>query len=208
MGPDSGREAGIDAWSRGTGQPRVSSVVMRFSLAAVYCCCCCPTMAFVDPAVPAQHVWGCLAGNISARLPFCDTALTIDARVSWLLANLSLPEKVGLLNSGPSGCGLVDAGVPRLGIPPYKWGRESNSGPGGQCLPSGACPSQYPGNTGVVASFNRTVWRRKGEILSTEMRALENVGLPGSKAGINGWGPNINILRVRDIHPHSRADRA
>eukprot|EP01046_Picozoa_sp_COSAG06_P013658 COSAG06_NODE_831_length_12041_cov_5.766789_2_plen_773_part_00 len=147
----------------------------------------------VHPAfTPAEHVWGCLPGNVSAHMDFCDHRLPLDQRVGSLLGSLNLDEKVKLLNSGPSGCGLVDAGVTRLGIPAYKWGREANSGPGGSCV-AGHCPVQYPSNLGITASFNRSLYRQKGGIIATEMRALDNLRV--KDAGANGWGPNINIVR-------------
>ena len=56
----------------------------------------------------------------------------------------------------------------------------------------------FPGPMGVGASFNRTAWSTKGEVISTEMRAFNNHygkrGL-GHYTGIAGFGPNINIAR-------------
>ena len=65
------------------------------------------------------------------------------------------------------------------------------------------------------ASFNRTSWRMKGEVIGTEMRAFNNLawtrrrsctGSPGNQScpgaapiGLTGFGPNINV-RTRFVH--------
>lgn len=64
------------------------------------------------------------------------------------------------------------------------------------------CQVEWPGPTGLAATFNRTVWRVKGEVVSTEMRAFNNLG--GTRGtddhttafiGLDGFGPNINMAR-------------
>ena len=61
--------------------------------------------------------------------------------------------------------------------------------------------TNFPGPTGLGASFNRSLWRLKGSIISTEQRAQNNAGnsrgyeAPYSKIGLTGFGPNINIAR-------------
>jgi hypothetical protein len=44
--------------------------------------------------LPNGHAWGCLPGNISSSLPFCDTNLSISDRVADLVGRLTLDEKV------------------------------------------------------------------------------------------------------------------
>ena len=54
---------------------------------------------------------------------------------------------------------------------------------------------------GLGASFNRTSWHKKGEVLSDEMRAFNNAGWTRFSTGadeyigITGYGPNINNQR-------------
>jgi|EP01043_Picozoa_sp_COSAG02_P045932 hypothetical protein len=47
------------------------------------------------------------------------------------------------------------------------------------------------------ASFNKTSWRLKGDVIGTEFRALNNLGWvrSGDLLGLTGWGPNINLAR-------------
>jgi len=62
-----------------------------------------------------------------------------------------------------------------------------------------SCATAFPGALGLAATFNRSVWWNKGDVISTEMRALYNSG--GKRkceecyVGLTGFGPNINIAR-------------
>jgi hypothetical protein len=164
----------------------------------IFCMLCLLAHTSVTVALSAEHVWGCLPGNVSHHMKFCNRSLPIGERVADLLANLTLKEKAGLLGAGTTTCAFMDAGVQRLGIPVYTWCVETNSGAGGICIAEGKCQSTFPAAAGLAASFNRTVWRTKGEIISTELRALNNIGGmrmggPNDYIGLNGWGPNINV---------------
>lgn len=55
-----------------------------------------PTVT-VQGALPNGYVWGCLPGNISAHLPFCDPTLDAWTRAKDLVSRLTLNEKMGLL---------------------------------------------------------------------------------------------------------------
>ena len=53
---------------------------------------------------------------------------------------------------------------------------------------------------GLGASFNRSSWFAKGDVISTELRAFSNNGGyrnsgPGYMVGLDGFGPNMNIQR-------------
>jgi beta-D-xylosidase 4 len=158
---------------------------------------------------PNGYLWGCLPGNVSSTFKFCDHTLPTAERVKDLVGRLTLDEKLGLLGpakSGPWGerpgsCTDMDAGVARLGIPGYTHLVEDNSGAGSECAAPGRCATNFPGPTGMAASFNRSLWRLKGEIIATEQRAQNNVGgargyeWPLAKVGLTAFGPNINIAR-------------
>lgn len=115
---------------------------------------------------PSGYFEGCL--TVAKEMPFCDASLPIPARVKDLISRLTLDEKMGLL--GPDvkrkplidACSFMDSGVPRLGIPRYTHLVEDNSGAGGTCIAKHKCPTNFPGPTGLAASFNRTLWRTKG----------------------------------------------
>ncbi|KAK6916070.1 Fibronectin type III-like domain [Dillenia turbinata] len=120
---------------------------------------------------------------------FCDKSLGVDKRVSDLVKRLTLQEKITF---------LVDSAgnVSRLGIPKYEWWSEalhgvSYVGPGTHfsALVPGA--TSFPQVILTAASFNTSLFRAIGKVVSTEARAMYNVGL----AGLTFWSPNVNIFR-------------
>ena len=56
----------------------------------------------------------------------------------------------------------------------------------------------YRGPTVLAASFNRTVWNKKGSMLSDEMRAFNNIGgsrgfnIPTDLLGLIGYGKVVH----------------
>jgi len=155
-------------------------------------------------AVPNGYAWGCL--NISQGLPFCNAQLPLESRLDDLVGRLSLSEMAGLLGpdtkTGVGACNFMDAGVVRLGIPPYMHLVETNTAVASTCLGPMKCATEFAGPTGLAASFNRSMWLAKGDVISTEMRAFNNLNwyratgdAPKSLIGLTGFGPNINIVR-------------
>lgn len=63
-------------------------------------------------------------------LPFCDTSLSVDARVADLVARLQPEEIVPLLTARHGGGGSPgpDDNVTRLGLPEYDWGMNAMHG--------------------------------------------------------------------------------
>ncbi|XP_068342028.1 beta-xylosidase/alpha-L-arabinofuranosidase 1-like [Pyrus communis] len=120
---------------------------------------------------------------------FCDTSLGVDTRVADLVKRLTLPEKIGfLVNSAGS--------VSRLGIPKYEWWSEalhgvSYVGPGTKFSSLVPGATSFPQVILTAASFNTSLFEAIGRVVSTEARAMYNVGL----AGLTYWSPNINIFR-------------
>ncbi|XP_042519498.1 beta-xylosidase/alpha-L-arabinofuranosidase 2-like [Macadamia integrifolia] len=120
---------------------------------------------------------------------FCKSSLGIAARVDDLVKRLTLQEKVGFLVNKA-------AAVSRLGIPSYEWWSEalhgvSNVGPGTHFSNVVPAATSFPMVILTAASFNTSLFEAIGKVVSTEARAMYNVGL----AGLTYWSPNINILR-------------
>ncbi|KAK4476879.1 hypothetical protein RD792_016043 [Penstemon davidsonii] len=120
---------------------------------------------------------------------FCDPSLDVETRVSDLVSKLTLQEKIGWMVNAAKG-------VSRLGIPNYEWWSEalhgiSYTGPGTKF--SGLVPgaTSFPQVILTAASFNESLFETIGKVVSTEARAMYNVGL----AGLTFWSPNINIFR-------------
>lgn len=120
---------------------------------------------------------------------FCNTSLETAARVADLVKRLTLEEKIGfLVNSASS--------VSRLGIPKYEWWSEalhgvSYVGPGTHFNSIVPGATSFPQVILTAASFNASLFEAIGKVVSTEARAMYNVGL----AGLTFWSPNVNIFR-------------
>ncbi|OQU86768.1 beta-xylosidase/alpha-L-arabinofuranosidase 1 [Sorghum bicolor] len=125
-----------------------------------------------------------------SRFRYCDASLPYAERVRDLVGRLSLEEKVRNL-------GDQAEGAPRVGLPPYKWWGEalhgvSDVGPGGTWFGDvvpGA--TSFPLVINSAAAFNESLWRAIGGVVSTEIRAMYNLG----HAELTYWSPNINVVR-------------
>lgn len=89
-------------------------------------------------------------------------------------------------------------GIPRLGIPTYEWwsealhgGSVSNSGLGVHFNTTVPGATSFPAVILSAANFNASLWYEMGWVVSTEARAMYNVGL----AGLTFWSPNVNVFR-------------
>lgn len=124
-----------------------------------------------------------------ASFGFCNTSLGVSDRVLDLVERLTLQEKIlFLVNSAGS--------VSRLGIPKYEWWSEalhgvSYVGPGTHFSSVVPGATSFPQVILTAASFNTSLFVAIGKVVSTEARAMYNVGL----AGLTFWSPNINIFR-------------
>ena len=96
--------------------------------------------------------------------------------------------------------------------PLTEWLTETNSCVDAGCAGHGKfrCPTTFVGPNNMASSFNRSSWRAKGDVVSTDMRALNNqlwtkpgelgyragaeTAEPGT-TGLTGFGPNINVVK-------------
>ncbi|KAE9595084.1 hypothetical protein Lal_00041259 [Lupinus albus] len=120
---------------------------------------------------------------------FCDISLSMEDRVGDLVKRLTLQEKIWNLGDSVGE-------ISRLGIPKYQWWSEalhgvSNVGPGTHFSSLVPGATSFPMPILTAASFNTTLFEAIGKVVSTEARAMYNVGL----AGLTYWSPNINIFR-------------
>ncbi|XVE93503.1 hypothetical protein REPUB_Repub01dG0198200 [Reevesia pubescens] len=125
----------------------------------------------------------------TSQFPFCDTSLSYEVRAKDLVSRLTLQEKVQQLVNKASG-------ISRLGVPAYEWWSEalhgvSNVGPGTRFNATVPGATSFPAVILSAASFNATLWFKMGQVVSTEARAMYNVGL----AGLTYWSPNVNVFR-------------
>ena len=134
--------------------------------------------------------------------PFRNVSKTIEERLSWLLNNLTLDEKIGLLGSRT-------VAIPRLAIKSYMTYVECNSG----AYANGHYPERtsescsllnltvFPQSPSMAASFNTTLERLKGEVIGTELRAIALAYLDNFNVGpgLSCYAPMINV-RVCTAH--------
>jgi len=132
----------------------------------------------------------CLSGNFifaQNTLPFRNSNLSIDARVTDILKRLTLEEKISLL-------GYQSKPVTRLGIPAYNWWNEALHG-----VARAGAATVFPQAIGLAATFDTTLINEVATAISDEARAkhhdFERRGLHGRYQGLTFWSPNINIFR-------------
>ncbi|KAF2282803.1 hypothetical protein GH714_043094 [Hevea brasiliensis] len=124
-----------------------------------------------------------------AEFGYCDTSQSFEKRAKDLIDRMTLEEKV--LQLGNSA-----AGASKIGLPPYEWWSEalhgvSNTGPGTNFDEVVPGATSFPTVLLTTASFNQSLWKRIGEVVSSEARAMYNLG----KSGLTFWSPNINVAR-------------
>ncbi|KAK1279202.1 putative beta-D-xylosidase 5 [Acorus gramineus] len=124
-----------------------------------------------------------------SKFAFCDKSLPFNVRAKDLVNSMTLVEKALQL-------GNQAGGVPRLGLPLYEWWSEalhgvSKTGPGVFFNNTVPGATNFPIVLLSTASFNETLWKTIGQVVSTEARAMHNLGM----AGLTFWSPNVNVIR-------------
>lgn len=118
---------------------------------------------------------------------FRDPKARLDQRVTDLLQQLTLDEKIGLL-------GHEAKAVERLGIPAYNWWNEALHG-----VARAGNATVFPQAIGLAASFNTTLLQQCADVISTEARAKYNLARAEGRhlqyMGLTFWSPNINLFR-------------
>ncbi|XP_062183467.1 probable beta-D-xylosidase 7 [Phragmites australis] len=132
------------------------------------------------------------SAEASQGYAFCDATLPAAQRAADLVARMTPAEKVAQL-------GDQAAGVPRLGVPAYKWWNEALHGlaTSGRGLhfdtPGGVrAATSFPQVLLTAAAFDDDLWFRIGQAIGREARALFNLG---QAEGLTIWSPNVNIFR-------------
>ncbi|KAJ0011446.1 hypothetical protein Pint_33822 [Pistacia integerrima] len=110
-------------------------------------------------------------------------------RAEDLVSRLTLKEKVQQVVNKATG-------ISRLGVPAYEWWSEalhgvSDVGPGVHFNGTVPGATSFPAVILSAASFNTNLWFKMGQVVSTEARAMYNVGL----GGLTYWSPNVNVFR-------------
>lgn len=138
----------------------------------------------------------------SSPYPYCDTSLSKEHRIDYLINILNITEKISLL--GHESPEIIRQGVH---LPAYKWWNEGLHG----MAWTGCCPpylwnnvTVFPQVIGLAMTFNRTLWAEVGDIIGTEAterreelikKGPNNGNGDSMLPGLTYWFPNINIFR-------------
>ncbi|THF97025.1 hypothetical protein TEA_001705 [Camellia sinensis var. sinensis] len=152
------------------------------------------TIAFIHDSSVSIHpqTWAAAASSQN-QVPNAISFSSSVLQVKDLIDRMTLEEKVQQI-------GDTALGVDRLGLPKYEWWSEalhgvSNVGQGGSSATffGGDVPgaTSFPTVIVTAASFNESLWKKIGQAVSTEARAMHNAG----QAGLTFWSPNINVVR-------------
>lgn len=123
----------------------------------------------------------------SQNAKYLDTSLSIDVRVSDLVSQLTLQEKVDqMMYNSPA--------IPRLQIPAYNWWNEALHG-----VARSGNATIFPQAIGLAATFDSSLALQEATAISDEARAMYNIFVQKNNrnqyAGLTFWTPNINIFR-------------
>ncbi len=120
-------------------------------------------------------------------LPYLNTALPTEQRVTDLVGRMTLEEKVSeMINTS--------AAIPRLNVPAYDWWNEGLHG-----VARSGYATVFPQAIGMAATWNAPLFGRISTAISTEARAKYNEAvrhdIHSIYYGLSIWSPNINIFR-------------
>ena len=130
-----------------------------------------------------------------SHLPHCNTSLSKEERVRYIISQLNTKEKISLLGHDSPSIKHTD-----LYLPEYKWWNEGLHG----MAWTDCCPpykwknvTVFPQVLGLSMTYNRSLWSEIGDIIGTE--ALQKVHDTTTKSqihpGLTYFTPNINIFR-------------
>ncbi|WCJ17956.1 beta-xylosidase 3 [Euphorbia peplus] len=162
---------------------------MKFQLFLFVLCLFCFHSFISESEADSKPVFACDVTKkpYLSTFAFCNASLSTKGRVEDLVERLTLKEKIRfLVDQAPS--------VDRLGIPRYWWGSEALHGVGAfytKFSPSIPGSTTFPQVILTAASFNASLFQAIAKVVSTEARAMHNVGL----VGLTFWAPNVNIFR-------------
>ena len=123
---------------------------------------------FFPLAVGTDPLFSCGPSSPSRAYPFCDRSLPAARRAADLVSRLTVAEKVSQL-------GDEAAGVPRLGVPPYKWWSEGLHGlafwgHGMRFNGTVTGVTSFPQVLLTTASFDDGLWFRIGQVRTHHRR--------------------------------------
>ena len=140
--------------------------------------------------------------SCTAPHPFCNAQLSPATRSKNLVSLLTLPEKIAQLstNSFTTTYHGIVPGIPRLGVPEYNYHTEGLHGIRDSTVAGFHNSTLFPQVTGMSATGNLSLIQAMGNVMSYEMRAVNNAmrktnTIVTRGGGLALYGPTINIIR-------------
>ena len=122
-------------------------------------------------------------------LSYCDPTRPLQARIDDILGRMTLHDKMmtmgtqSIQGKNPDNTSIVARKV--------SWWNEALHGLRNGCdEASGACATQFPEANALGCSFNKTLFFKMADAISTEMRAYYNMGAVG---GMTAFAPQLNM---------------
>lgn len=130
---------------------------------------------------------GLIYAQSSGKFLYHDTNLPIEERVSLLVSEMTLEEKIAQM--------VYDApAIDRLGVPGYNWWNECLHG-----VARAGYATVFPQSITIAGSWDKDLMYRVASVISDEARAKHHEfvrrGKRGIYQGLTFWSPNINIFR-------------
>ncbi|MBP0902971.1 glycoside hydrolase family 3 C-terminal domain-containing protein [Mariniflexile gromovii] len=128
-----------------------------------------------------------LTAKAQEKLPYLDTSLSFEQRVSDLVSRMTLEEKVGqMMNDAPA--------IPRLNVPAHEYWNECLHG-----VARAGKATVFPQAIGLAATFDTNLIFESATVISDEARAKHHEALRNNSfkryEGLTYWTPNVNIFR-------------
>jgi beta-glucosidase len=124
---------------------------------------------------------------LSQQLPYLDPKLSPADRAHDLVGRMTLDEKANQLEDWATS-------IPRLGVPDYQTWNEALHG-----VARAGYSTVFPQAIGMAATWDPTIVRAMGTVISTEARSKYNEAQRQGNHrifyGLTFWSPNINIFR-------------
>ncbi len=131
------------------------------------------------------------AENAKPNIPFFDHRLSTEERIDDLESRLTPSEKGHMIT-------LWNKGVPRLGLKSFMPGEALH----GLASPKHNPATVFPQSIGLAASWDPTMMKQIGDIVSDEARAqyhngprIEKGNERGKRGPLHFWSPVVNIAR-------------
>ncbi|MDE5932454.1 MAG: beta-glucosidase, partial [Lachnospiraceae bacterium] len=127
--------------------------------------------------------------EVKKNTPFWDVSLPIEARLDWLLSEMTMDEKLRMLAT------RVPA-LERLGIPALSVGGEAAHGVEARNdqneLGGPETTTSFPQPIGMSATWDTELIKKAGEVTGTEARVIYH---RHPDRGLSRWAPTIDLER-------------